>query len=218
MKRSTSWIAVLPSLVIPVCLGLSMYLGLSYLIKESTISNELVLRYLTGHPVSEVTVAMFFIGVASLAMIGKNVFDQFASSKKITIKSGVSDAGDADTEVESLEASEDNDVGDRAIRIGKRLLDLPNHMHEHYLWQRLVNSLHSIYRSNSTSGVEEELKYLADMDLDRQEQRYSLVRILIWATPMLGFLGTVLGISQALGGINVGPDNNFQDMMNGPAK
>ena len=59
------------------------------------------------------------------------------------------------------------------------------------------------------------MKYLADVDLDRQEQRYSLVRILIWATPMLGFLGTVLGISQALGGINVGPDNNFQDMMNG---
>jgi hypothetical protein len=32
---------------------------------------------------------------------------------------------------------------------------------------------------------------------------------------MLGFLGTVLGISQALGGITVGPENDFQQMMNG---
>ena len=52
-----------------------MYLGLSYLIKVGTISNEMTLRYLTGHAVSEVTVAMFFIGVASLGMIGWNVFN-----------------------------------------------------------------------------------------------------------------------------------------------
>ena len=56
---------------------------------------------------------------------------------------------------------------------------------------------------------------MADLDLDQQQQRYSLVQILIWATPMLGFLGTVLGISQALGGIDVGPDNNLQTMMDG---
>ncbi|MFP6648904.1 MAG: MotA/TolQ/ExbB proton channel family protein, partial [Pirellulaceae bacterium] len=42
-------------------------------------------------------------------------------------------------------------------------------------------------------------KYLADMDADRQHDAYSLVRIIIWATPMLGFLGTVVGITQALG-------------------
>ena len=215
MKRSTSWIAVLPSLVIPVCVGLSMYLGLSYLIKVGTISNEMTLRYLTGHAVSEVTVAMFFIGVASLGMIGWNVFNQFFASKKITIKPGANLTSAQSESIELTEAAEDSNVGDRALRLGKRLLNLPRSLHEHYLWQRLVNSLHSIYRTNSTSGVEEELKYLADVDLDRQEQRYSLVRILIWATPMLGFLGTVLGISQALGGINVGPDNNFQDMMNG---
>ena len=43
-----------------------MYLGLSYLIQEGKIANETVLRYLTGHPVSKVTVGMFFIGLASL--------------------------------------------------------------------------------------------------------------------------------------------------------
>ena len=73
-----------------------------------------------------------------------------------------------------------------------------------------------IYRTNSTASVEDELKYLADLDLDRQQQRYSLVRILIWATPMLGFLGNCFwGFLKRLVGINVGPDNDFQQMMDG---
>lgn len=226
MKRSSSWIAVLPSLVIPVCIGLMMYLGLSYLIQEGSITNETVLRYLTGHPVSKVTVGMFFIGIASLALIANNVFDQFGSERKITIQPEFDPNADLapnatldPAEELDADASQQPDsngpVGDQAVELGKRLRDLPSSMHEHYLWQRLVNALHSIYRTNSTNNVEEELKYLADLDLDRQQQRYSLVRILIWATPMLGFLGTVLGISQALGGISVGPDNNFQQMMDG---
>lgn len=209
MRRSSSWIAVLPSLVIPVCIGLMMYLGLSYLINQGTISNELVLRYLTGHPVSEVTIGMFFVGIASLGLIAKNIFEQFGAERKITLNF---DAEGAELDQDS---SPDREVAGKAIALGNRLQELPDWIHEHYLWQRLVSVLHSIHRTNSTTTVEDELKYLADLDLDRQQQRYSLVRILIWATPMLGFLGTVLGISQALGGINVGPDNNFQQMMDG---
>ena len=218
VKRSSSWIAVLPSLIIPVCIGLMMYLGLSYLIQEGKIANETVLRYLTGHPVSKVTLGMFFIGFASLALIENNVFEQFGAARKISIKP------DSEAEIASrLETNENpaidldsrGEAGNQTVELCKRLLDLPSWMHEHYLWQRILNTLHAIYRTNSTEVVEGEMKYLADLDLDRQQQRYSLVRILIWATPMLGFLGTVLGISQALGGINVGPDNNFQQMMDG---
>jgi hypothetical protein len=235
VKRSSSWIAVLPSLVIPVCIGLMLYLGLSYLIQEGRISNETVLRYLTGHPVSKVTVGMFFIGIASLALIANNLIEQFGNERKITFRT--SKVPDPSSSTESVSASDSDPttetenpsdtsaafgasgsngtVSDKTVELGKRLLDMPKWMQDHYLWQRLVNALHSIYRTNSTTAVEDELKYLADMDLDRQQQRYSLVRILIWATPMLGFLGTVLGISQALGGISVGADNNFQQMMDG---
>jgi hypothetical protein len=63
-----------------------MYLGLSYLIQEGRISNDTVLRYLTGHPVSKVTVGMFFIGMASLALIANNLIEQFGNEKKITFR------------------------------------------------------------------------------------------------------------------------------------
>jgi hypothetical protein len=47
--------------------------------------------------------------------------------------------------------------------------------------------------------LNDELKYLSDLDAGRQQDSFALVRIIIWATPMLGFLGTVMGITQALG-------------------
>ena len=172
---------------------------------------------MTGHPVSKVTVGMFFVGIASLGLISTNIFEQFSGEKKISINILQGPVGSDSARSSSVTGSGKprGVIEERTVALGKHLLDLPKWMHDHYLWQRLVNGLHCIYRTNSTVSVEDELKYLADLDLDRQQQRYSLVRILIWATPMLGFLGTVLGISQALGGINVGPDNDFQQMMDG---
>ncbi len=248
MKRSSSWFAVLPSLVIPVCIGMMLYLAVLVMIEQKFIADEMVLRYLIGHPVSKVTVAMFLIGLASLMGIGFDVLQQFSAEKRILLE--VTDA-DPDAEISndtnrnrqsespsasgnestfelraslsretssaSSAASEEseNPIVRHAIACGQSMLALPRSFQAHYLWERIVNALHSVYRTGTASNVEEELKYLADLDTERQQQRYSLVQILIWATPMLGFLGTVLGISQALGGISVGPDNDFQTMMDG---
>ncbi len=235
-----------------------MYLGMLVLIERDFIQNETVLRYLTGHPVSKITIAMFFVGFASLAMISRNVFEQFGAEKKtrfdLRVISPIANgqvnhdasqlasdenseaieaeaiaadgsAGESPSDLpfsdssepnqEPLSVNSENPVVEQAVVGGQQMLELPTWMQEHYLWKRIVNALHSIYRTGSISNVEDELKYLADLDVERQQQRYSLVRILIWATPMLGFLGTVLGISQALGGISVGPENDFQQMMNG---
>jgi biopolymer transport protein ExbB/TolQ len=205
-RKSISWISVLPSLVIPVCLGLTLYIGMLAMIRHGVLENETALRYLTGHPISKLSVAMFLIGASSLLMIALNVFTQFASERHLRFEP--LSQKDLSTDAEANDA-------DVAVALGQQLLGLPRSVHSHYLWQRLTNSLLYVYRNGSAADVDEEVKYLAELDLDRQQQRYSLARILIWATPMLGFLGTVLGISQALGGISVGPDNDFESMMNG---
>ena len=220
VNKTSGWFTVLPSLVTPICIGLSLYFGLQYLINENHITNETVLRYINGHPVSRLTVGMFLIGLASLAMIGMNVFAQFSSEGQIYLD----DLPESKPEkplgtgnVPSAPGAGDYGRSDAesAAEHGESLVALPKSIQSHYLWSRLVNSLHYIYRTGSVAGVEDEMKYLAEMDIERQQQRYSLSRILIWATPMLGFLGTVLGISQALGGIAVGPENDFQQMMGG---
>ena len=215
IKRSTGWLSVLPALLTPICIGLALYFLLAWAIKEGHIADEMVLRYLTGHAVSKVTVGMFFIGAASLLLIAYNIFEQFSAEKNIRL---------SDLEPNEVDSAVSRPKGairgfeeeaERAVEHGEQLLDMPGWAQTHYLWNRLVKTLHYIYRTGSVSGVEEEMKYLAELDLDRSHQRYSLARILIWATPMLGFLGTVLGISQALGGISPGPDNDFQAMMSG---
>jgi hypothetical protein len=220
VNETSGWFTVLPSLVTPICVGLSLYFGLQYLINENHITNETVLRYINGHPVSRLTVGMFLIGLTSLAMIGMNVFAQFSTQQQIYLEDLPEPSPEKTPGMGNVTPTAQpgdyvkSDV-ELAIEHGESLLAFPKSIQRHYLWSRLVNSLHYIYRTGSVGGVEDEMKYLAEMDVERQQQRYSLSRILIWATPMLGFLGTVLGISQALGGISVGPDNDFQQMMGG---
>ena len=214
IKQKTSWLAVLPSLVIPICIGLTMYLGLAYMIEQSILTNELLVRYTTGHPISRFTTGMFFIGVASLLMIAKNVLEQFSTESKIQLVDTDSTGTDPTASADSNQRPATN-VASRAAACQNNLNEHPGWVKEHYLWQRLSAMMAYLQRSNSTASAETELKYLTELDYERQQQRFALVRILIWATPMLGFLGTVLGISEALGGISVGPENNFETMMNG---
>ncbi len=79
------------------------------------------------------------------------------------------------------------------------LASLPERVQQSYLGQRLTSLLETIERKGNTAGLGDEVKYLADMDAARQQDSYALVRIVIWAAPMLGFLGTVIGITTALG-------------------
>ena len=191
-----------------------MYLGLAYMIEQSILTNELLVRYTTGHPISRFTTGMFFIGVASLLMIAKNVLEQFSTESKIQLVDTDSTGTDPTASADSNQRPATN-VASRATACQNNLNEHPGWVKEHYLWQRLSAMMAYLQRSNSTASAETELKYLTELDYERQQQRFALVRILIWATPMLGFLGTVLGISEALGGISVGPENNFETMMNG---
>ena len=201
-----------------------MYLGLSYLIEQSILTNELVVRYTTGHPISRFTTGMFFIGMASLLLIAKNVFEQFSTEAKIQLTASAENSPAESKDKQSPaeqnayateQLAKPKSVAAKAADYQNGLNDQPTWVKEHYLWQRLTAMLAYLQRSDSTTNAETELKYLSELDYERQQQRFALVRILIWATPMLGFLGTVLGISEALGGISVGPENNFETMMNG---
>ena len=202
-KAPTNKSNAFTSLVLPLAIGLAMYMCINLMVDREVINNELLLRYLTGHPISKITTFMFCVGVAGLLLIANNVFDQFCGCDKIRLRL---ESEESESEVVS--------PNQRATTLMESMLNSKAAIRSHYLWQRLYGSLSFIQRTGNTSGLEEELKYLADLDQDRQQQRYSLIRIVIWATPMLGFLGTVLGISQALGGIQVGPDNDFQSMLN----
>jgi len=199
---------IFKTLVLPILLGLGMYMLLDLLIQKELITSDLLLRYLVGHPISRCTTLLFLIGVAAIVLIANNVFDQYCNYNEIGI-----DLRQLEKETRTGQKLPQS-WAEKADVLLDQLKTFSRSKKSQYLWQRLTAALSFVKRTGSAIGIEDELKYLSDMDRDRQHHRYSLVRILIWATPMLGFLGTVLGISQALGGIQVGPDNDFQQMLN----
>jgi hypothetical protein len=62
----------------------------------------------------------------------------------------------------------------------------------------------------SGSTIEDQLKYLHEQALDRLYDSYALLQTIIWAIPIMGFLGTVLGITMAIFELDV---NNLDDSL-----
>ena len=71
-----------------------------------------------------------------------------------------------------------------------------------YLPRRLRESLDLVKRTGTADGLEDHLKYLSDLDASRAAQSYGLMRFVIWAIPIMGFLGTVIGITEAIAGLS----------------
>lgn len=81
---------------------------------------------------------------------------------------------------------------------------------------RLGNLLKRQVERRSIARLDEDLQEYADRDADAQHSSYAMVRINCWAMPMLGFLGTVIGISDTLGQMDAQAlASGSQEAMNG---
>jgi len=76
------------------------------------------------------------------------------------------------------------------------LVDDPRHF---LLLNRILRSLGSLKNMGRVSDVDEVLRSQADNDENHMEGTYTLVSGFVWAIPVLGFIGTVLGLSDAIG-------------------
>lgn len=54
----------------------------------------------------------------------------------------------------------------------------------------------------TSKHLADDLRELSARDADSAHESFALIRIIVWAIPMLGFLGTVIGITQTLGGLD----------------
>jgi len=67
---------------------------------------------------------------------------------------------------------------------------------------RTILGLHQFKNTGSVEQVSNILSYQAEIDLGAMEASYTMVNTYIWAVPILGFLGTVIGIGTAIGGFS----------------
>ena len=68
--------------------------------------------------------------------------------------------------------------------------------------RRLRDALDFVRRTNSADALEPHLRHLEEVESVRINAAYSMVRIIIWAIPILGLLGTVIGITIAVANLN----------------
>ena len=91
-----------------------------------------------------------------------------------------------------------------AGRLEAHLKTLPRAWRQTVLLRRISDVCRYVKGRRSADGLEEQLKYLADQSYDRAHESFGLVRTINWAVPIIGFLGTVVGITLAIA--NVTPD------------
>src|SRR5262249_53284463 len=90
---------------------------------------------------------------------------------------------------------------EEANRLLTALEALPRRLHGTYLVRRVAAVLAFLSSRGSANELDDHLRTLTDNDAIALEGTYSLTRFITWAIPILGFLGTVLGITQAISGV-----------------
>jgi biopolymer transport protein ExbB/TolQ len=77
------------------------------------------------------------------------------------------------------------------------VVDDPKHF---VVFNRIERALLNLHNIGMVSDVSEMLRAQAENDEDHMESSYAIARGFIWAIPILGFIGTVSGLSTAIGG------------------
>lgn len=160
--------------------------GFYLLIHAKVLDGPFYHRYFTSHWVLCTETVLFFVGVSELLLKLFDVVEQRGRMRNPLWNEPLSG---------TLPASE-------ARGLTEQLDSLPSKDQKTALVRRVREALESVERNQSADRLDDELKFLSDADAGRVHASYALMRIVIWAIPILGFLGTVIGITEAIGQLN----------------
>lgn len=167
--------------------------------KDAPGMETFVLRYFWHHPVEIMETVMFSVGLAALIVKVFEIATQRAGLKRPVLG----------------QVTTPRPIEECSALLG-RLDDLPGRRQGEYYIARLRAALEHVRRHNSADTLDDELKYLSDADAGRSHNAYGLFRVIVWAIPILGFLGTVIGITMALNSVDLqAPDKSMLEVLNG---
>ncbi len=181
----------------PVLWGLTasgaFYAAIPYLPKY----RESAQRYFCSHPLEYALIVLFFIGLSILGgrllrlvrerrALATNVLDRLSERAP------------------SGGTGSDADFPKRVEFLNEALQSLPARDRDSFLVARCRAAGDFLQTRPSGRGLEEHLKYLAETAVERLFDSYSLLLTINWAVPIIGFLGTVVGITLAIA--NVTPE------------
>ena len=176
------------------------YLAFYAMVVRGAAEGSLVARYFNGHWVEQVTAAMFCVGVAALIMKLWGLGVQFAASDRVGLPPAPPE-GQAVEDAETLLA--DLETRSPAVQ-------------DSYLSRRLRDALGFVQQRGSADSLEQQLRHLEDVDLGRMHHSYATVRIIVATIPIMGFLGTVIGITMAIAKLSAGAmEKSLEEVIQG---
>lgn len=176
----------------PVVWGLAATWGFYQAIPHLPIYADLARRYFCSHQLEYALVGLFFVGLSILT--GRLLT---LRRDRLALRSDV-------LETLTRAARDETEWTGRVAAVDAALESLPAKYHQTALFNRCRSACDFLKTRQSGRGFEEHLKYLADTAVDRLHESYSLLLTINWAVPIIGFLGTVIGITLAIA--NVTPE------------
>ena len=164
-------------------IGLAFTVGFYLVIPALPDRQGFLQRYFCSHPLEYVTTSLFCIALAILAFKFFGQVDEKRSLERDLVHPVSA------PQVEGIE---------------QQLTKLPARFLQTHIGRRWVDALNYVKSRRSPDGLDGHLRYLAELAGERLHESYSLIRTITWAIPILGFLGTVIGITIAIA--NVTPE------------
>ena len=154
------------------------------------IYQESIAHYFTAHWIEYATTGLFFIGIATLLMKAARI-----PAERSALAADVLDGLKLDVNLDTVRTAQG--IDSHLDLVARRCEDS-------MLVRRIRDVIDYVVGRRSADGLEGHLNYLADLSSGRLHDGYALIRTITWAVPILGFLGTVIGITMAIA--NITPD------------
>jgi biopolymer transport protein ExbB/TolQ len=185
--RKTDQSHVLASFILrqPVLWGVLVSANFFALLHQGVIDSWLLRRYCAGHAIEVIEMTVFFVGLSALVIRFVGVTGQFRSLR-CQLLSDVPTGGQRIDECDVLLDQ----------------LDSRPQIKQTYLVRRLRDAIDYVRRKNAADDLDQHLRHLEELEAVQINASYSMVRIIIWAIPILGLLGTVIGITIAVANLN----------------
>jgi biopolymer transport protein ExbB/TolQ len=165
--------------------GIPLGVGALWLIENGPWQNEIIQRY-THHLAEQAVVVLFFCCLATFfAKMCGALKERYVHAQTLVPK----------WDGQALPAAE-------VVQLQQSLNLAWDSVKSTYLGRRIANILHFVSSRGGADDLDDQMRTLSDNDAVALDGSYALTRFLIWAMPILGFLGTVLGITDAIAGID----------------
>ncbi|XZE54692.1 MotA/TolQ/ExbB proton channel family protein [Planctomycetaceae bacterium SH139] len=189
--------------------GLALAAGFYALVM--TLPVPMLERYFLGHPVAIAATVLFCVAVGQLWARHREIAKVHRQLGLISDRELVPQslhafcgwpAGEDSSGQSAPAGNSIHSISDRVNQWLAHLREVPPAIARSAMVLRLTDLLERQQRRGHADQLSDDMREVGDRQADADHDALQFVRIIVWAIPMLGFLGTVIGITQTLGGLD----------------